>query len=106
MTGRSVADRRAAAHATAELLAAEGRRVQVLDRLAGTRTDVERAGVTAEVLARNGVVAIVPCTAEGAVTVRERHEASGTRYIEVCVAGSEDPRESAVMAYELLAGRR
>lgn len=105
VTGRSLADRRAAAYAMAERLAAEGRRVQVLDRLGGSDRDAARTGVTAEVLARNGIVAIVPCAAEGAVTVRARHEASGTRYVEMSVTGKDAPQESAAMVKKLLVGR-
>lgn len=105
VTGGPLADRRAAACALADRLAVEGRRVEVLDRLDGLGADAERAGVMAEVLARNGVVAIVPCTAEGSATVRARHEASGTWYVEVCVAGSGGPQESADAVHTLLVGR-
>ncbi|MFC8428050.1 hypothetical protein [Streptomyces sp. NPDC057253] len=104
MTGRTLADRRAAAYAMAERLTAEGRRVQVLDRVAGPGPDAERTGVTAEVLARNGVVAIVPHTAHGLVTVRARHESSGTRYIEVCITGAKNPQQSATTASHLILG--
>ncbi|WP_328743882.1 hypothetical protein OHT57_00975 [Streptomyces sp. NBC_00285] len=106
VTGRSLADRRAAAYAMAERLAADGHRVQVLDRLDGSGARPERTGMTAEVLARNGIVAIVPCAAEGADTVRARHEASGTRYIEMCVTGKDAPQEFAAMVKTLLPGRR
>ncbi|MEV1077351.1 hypothetical protein AB0I98_03715 [Streptomyces sp. NPDC050211] len=106
VTGPTAADRRAAACALAERLLAEQRRVEVLDRLNGHDTDPERIGLMAEVLARNGIVAIVPCAEEGVPTVRERHEASGTRYVEVCVAGREGPEESAVVAHGVLVGHR
>ncbi|WP_406120509.1 hypothetical protein [Streptomyces sp. NBC_00989] len=105
MTGQQAADRLAAAYALAEQLLAEQRRVEVLDRFGGLGTDLERTGVTAEVLARNGVVAIVPCAAEGVAAVRTRHEASGTRYIEVSVAGREGPADSATAVHTLLVGR-
>ncbi|MDN3027232.1 hypothetical protein [Streptomyces sp. S.PB5] len=106
VTGRSVGDRRAAACAMAERLAAEGRRVKVLDRLDEAGADAGRVGMVAEVLARNGVVAIVPSAAAGAVTVRARHEASRTRYMEIGVAAHEDPQVTAARVAELLTGPR
>lgn len=106
VTGRSLADRRAAAYAMAERLAAEGRRVQVLDRFDGSGARSERTGMTAAVLARNGIVAIVPCATEGAVTVRARHEASGIRYVEMSVTGKDAPQESAAMLKKLFTARR
>jgi adenylylsulfate kinase len=102
VTGRATADRRAAAYALAERLLAERRRVEVLDRFHGPAVDAERTGLTAEVLARNGVVAIVPCAPEGLAAVRARHEASGTRYVEVCVAGRDSPEDSASAVHSLL----
>ncbi|WP_210592680.1 hypothetical protein [Streptomyces sp. GESEQ-35] len=105
VTGPSVADRRAAAYALAERLLAGQRRVEVLDRLNDHDTDAERIGLMAEVLARNGIVAIVPCADEGVPTVRARHAASGTRYVEVCVGGREGPEDSAEAALGVLAGQ-
>ncbi|MEV0634004.1 hypothetical protein AB0I77_03315 [Streptomyces sp. NPDC050619] len=105
VTGPPLADRLAAAYALADRLAAERRRVEVLDRFDGPGTNAERAGLLAEVLARNGVVAIVPCAAEAVAAVRARHEASGTRYVEVCVAGRESPQDSVAAVQGLLAGR-
>ena len=52
-------------------------------------TNVQRIGLVAEVLARNGVLAVVPVIApyaDSREAVRKRHEASGTPYIEVHVA--------------------
>ncbi|GCB44617.1 hypothetical protein [Streptomyces sp. NL15-2K] len=102
MTGRTTADRRAAAYALAEQLLAEQRRVEVLDRFHGPAMDAERTGLMAEVLARNGIVAIVPCAPEGLAAVRARHEASGTRYVEVCVAGWDSSEDSAAALHSLL----
>jgi adenylylsulfate kinase len=102
--GRPTADRRAAAYALAERLLAEGRRAAVLERFHGPPADAERTGLAAEVLARNGVVVIVPGAAEGAAAVRARHEASGTRYLEVCVEGREGPQETAEAVHGLLVG--
>ncbi|MEV8546559.1 hypothetical protein [Streptomyces sp. NPDC051572] len=105
MTGQRPADRLAAAYALADRLLAEQRRVEVLDRFGGLGTDLERTGVMAEVLARNGVVAIVPCAAESVAAVRTRHEASGTRYIEVSAVGREGLADSATAVQRLLVGR-
>ncbi|MDX3044912.1 adenylyl-sulfate kinase, partial [Streptomyces caniscabiei] len=52
-------------------------------------TNVQRIGLVAEVLARNGVVALVPVIApyaESRDAVRRRHRAGGTPYVEVHVA--------------------
>ncbi|MEV6171314.1 hypothetical protein AB0L99_24140 [Streptomyces sp. NPDC051954] len=105
MTGPSVADRRATGYALAERLLAEQRRVEVLDRLNDHDTDAERIGLMAEVLARNGIVAIVPCAEEPVPSVRARHAASGTRYVEVGVGERERPEDSAEAALGVLAGR-
>ncbi|WP_369232735.1 adenylyl-sulfate kinase [Streptomyces sp. R21] len=84
-------------------LKAEGHRVEVLDgdeirrflssglgfSRADRNTNVQRIGLVAEVLARNGVLAVVPVIApytDSREAVRERHEKSGTPYIEVHVA--------------------
>jgi adenylylsulfate kinase len=94
VTGACTADRLAAAYALAERLTAEGRRVEVLDRYDDLEGDPRRTGLLAEVLARNGIVAIVPCTTRGVTAVRDRHAASGTRYVEIDVdepAGQEYP---------------
>ncbi len=51
--------------------------------------NVQRIGLVAEVLARNGVMVLVPVIApyaDSRSSVRRRHERSGTRYLEVHVA--------------------
>jgi adenylylsulfate kinase len=87
----------------AERLQHDNRRVEVLDgdenrRLFSTDlgfsrddrfTNVQRVGLMAEVLARNGVVVLVPVIApfaDSREAVRKRHEESGTAYLEVHVA--------------------
>ncbi|MGC9544429.1 adenylyl-sulfate kinase [Streptomyces sp. UG1] len=84
-------------------LQTEGRRVEVLDgdeirrflsaglgfSRADRNTNVQRIGLVSEVLARNGVLSVVPVIApyaDSREAVRKRHEASGTPYIEVHVA--------------------
>ncbi|MBC9729998.1 hypothetical protein H8R17_36275 [Streptomyces sp. TRM68367] len=104
MTGRTTADRLAVAYALAERLLTEGRRVEVLDRFGDLAGDVRRTGLLAEVLARNGVVVIVPCAERSAPAVRTRHEASGTRYVEVSVGGQQSPRDSVAAVWGLLTG--
>ncbi|CAM5512664.1 Adenylyl-sulfate kinase OS=Streptomyces fumanus OX=67302 GN=cysC PE=3 SV=1 [Streptomyces fumanus] len=50
---------------------------------------MQRIGLVSEVLARNGVLSVVPVIApyaDSREAVLERHEASGTPYIEVHVA--------------------
>jgi adenylylsulfate kinase len=101
LAGPSEAARTEAAYMLAERLRAEHRRAEVLD---GHFGDSGRAGLTAEVLARNGIVAIVPC-AESVDAVRERHEASGTRYVEVRVAEHGAAEESAAAAHARLVAR-
>ncbi|MGC9544620.1 hypothetical protein [Streptomyces sp. UG1] len=105
MTGPSTADRLAAAYALADRLTAEQRRVQVLDRYADLGADTRRTGLLAEVLARNGVVAIVPCAPRSATAVHDRHAASGTRYVEVSVAEQDDPAHTAATTHCLLTGQ-
>lgn len=96
------ADRTTVARALARRLEAEGRRVHVLDgdetvALFGPGTgpaprhrlaDVRRVGLVAEVLARNGVLALVPLAAPDArdmAAVRERHARTATTCLEVQV---------------------
>ncbi|MFY1679378.1 MULTISPECIES: adenylyl-sulfate kinase [unclassified Streptomyces] len=103
LTGLPSAGKTTIAGALAERLGAEGRRVEVLDGdevraflsagLGFTREDrrthVERVGFVAELLARNGVLALVPVIApyaDSREAVRERHRANGTPYLEVHVA--------------------
>ncbi|WP_285513503.1 adenylyl-sulfate kinase [Streptomyces sp. NBRC 14336] len=56
-------------------------------------TNVRRIGLVSEVLARNGVLSVVPVIAPYAVSreaVRERHQRNGVPYIEVHVATPVD----------------
>ncbi|GHJ41314.1 hypothetical protein [Streptomyces sp. TS71-3] len=102
LTGQQRSDRMAAAFALAERLLAEQHRVEVLDQFDGPGTNVERTGVMAEVLARNGIVAIVPCATDNMAAARKRHEASGTRYLEVPLSGQEGPADTAAEVHRLL----
>ncbi|MFD4410120.1 adenylyl-sulfate kinase [Streptomyces sp. NPDC058251] len=103
LTGLPSAGKTTIAYELAGRLREEGHRVEVLDGdeiraflsagLGFSRRDrdanVQRIGLVAEVLARNGVKAIVPVIApyaDSREAVRGRHAASGTPYIEVHVA--------------------
>ncbi|WP_079158609.1 adenylyl-sulfate kinase [Streptomyces caniscabiei] len=103
LTGLPSAGKTTIARELARLLRADSRRVEVLDgdeirrflsaglgfSRADRDTNVQRIGLVAEVLARNGVVALVPVIAPYADSrdaVRRRHRASGTPYVEVHVA--------------------
>ncbi|CAM5728116.1 adenylylsulfate kinase [Streptomyces sp. BK208] len=103
LTGLPSAGKTTIARALAERLREEGRRVELLDGdeireflsaglgfdRADRHTNVQRIGFVAELLARNGVTALVPVIAPYADSrdaVRERHEANGTAYVEVHVA--------------------
>jgi adenylylsulfate kinase len=103
LTGLSGAGKTTIAVAVAERLRAAGREVEVLDGdelrrglsagLGFSRDDrdthVRRVGFVAELLARHGVVALVPVIAPYASTrdeVRAHHDAHGTGYLEVHVA--------------------
>lgn len=103
LTGLPSAGKTTIAHELAGRLREEGRRVELLDGdeireflsrgLGFSRedrhTNVQRIGFVAELLARNGVVALVPVIAPYADSrdaVRERHEGNGTAYVEVHVA--------------------
>ncbi|WP_093802502.1 adenylyl-sulfate kinase [Streptomyces sp. Wb2n-11] len=103
LTGLPSAGKTTIAYELAGRLQAEGRRVQVLDGdeireflsagLGFSREDrhanVQRVGLVAEVLARNGVTALVPVIApyaDSREAVRKRHQGSDTPYLEVHVA--------------------
>ncbi|WP_313896921.1 adenylyl-sulfate kinase [Streptomyces sp. GC420] len=103
LTGLPSAGKTTIAHALAERLRAEGHRVEVLDGdeireflSAGLgfgredrHTNVQRIGFVAELLASNGVKALVPVIApyaDSREAVRKRHQAEGTAYVEVHVA--------------------
>ncbi|OQR59429.1 adenylyl-sulfate kinase [Streptomyces maremycinicus] len=103
LTGLPSAGKTTIAYELAGRLREEGRRVEVLDGdeirefisagLGFSREDrhinVQRIGFLAELLARNGVTALVPVIAPYADSrdaVRKRHQDSGTGYLEVHVA--------------------
>ncbi|MFJ4832614.1 adenylyl-sulfate kinase [Streptomyces sp. NPDC088747] len=103
LTGLPSAGKTTIAGVLGARLRAEGHRVEVLDgdeirrflsaglgfSRADRHTNVQRIGLVAEVLARNGVLAVVPVIApyaDSREAVRKRHEASGTPYVEVHVA--------------------
>ncbi|MEI7031806.1 adenylyl-sulfate kinase [Streptomyces pratensis] len=128
LTGAPGAGKTTVVTGLARRLEAAGRRVHVLDgdeqhALFGTgpapgrvrcATDVHRVGLVAEVLARNGVLALVPVAvadAKQAEGVRRRHTRSATTCLEVYVdAGPEgadvpspapDRRDLTLPAYRL-----
>ncbi|MFF2194150.1 adenylyl-sulfate kinase [Streptomyces sp. NPDC058157] len=103
LTGLPSAGKTTIAHALAERLRAEGHRVEVLDGdeireflSAGLgfgredrHTNVQRIGFVAELLASNGVKALVPVIApfaDSREAVAKQHAAEGTPYLEVHVA--------------------
>ncbi len=103
LTGLSGAGKTTIADAVAQRLRVGGRRVEVLDGdelrrglsagLGFSREDrdthVRRVGFVAELLARHGVIVLVPVIAPYASTrddVRAAHDARGTGYLEVHVA--------------------
>ncbi|KWW99995.1 Adenylyl-sulfate kinase [Carbonactinospora thermoautotrophica] len=103
LTGLPSAGKTTIARALADRLRSEGHRVEVLDGdemrqfltagLGFSREDrdvnVRRIGYVAELLARNGVKALVPVIAPYADTrkaVRARHEEAGVPFVEVHVA--------------------
>ena len=103
LTGLPSAGKTTIAAILGNRLKAEGHRVEVLDgdevrrflsaglgfSRADRNTNVQRIGLVAEVLARNGVLAVVPVIApyaDSREAVRRRHEASRTPYVEVHVA--------------------
>lgn len=103
LTGLPSAGKTTIAHELADRLRGEGHRVEVLDGdeireflsagLGFTRADrdtnVQRIGFVAELLASNGVKALVPVIAPytaSRTAVRGRHDKEGTPYVEVHVA--------------------
>jgi adenylylsulfate kinase len=103
LTGLPSAGKTTIAYALAGRLRAEGHRVEVLDGdeireflsagLGFSRedrhTNVQRIGFVAELLASNGVKALVPVIApfaDSREAVAKRHAAAGTTYLEVHVA--------------------
>ncbi|MET7436705.1 adenylyl-sulfate kinase [Streptomyces sp. NPDC004082] len=103
LTGLPSAGKTTIANELAVRLRTEGHRVEVLDGdeireflssgLGFSRedrdTNVRRIGFLADLLARNGVKALVPVIApfaDSREAVRERHRASGAPYLEVHVA--------------------
>lgn len=107
LTGLPSAGKSTIARAAAERLRAAGRAVEVLDGdeirteltadLGFSRddriTNVRRIGFVAAVLARNGVIALVPVIAPYAVArdaVRAKHDADGSTYLEVHIATPVD----------------
>ncbi|MER5860665.1 adenylyl-sulfate kinase [Streptomyces sp. NPDC059688] len=107
LTGLPSAGKTTIAYELAGRLRAEGHRVEVLDGdeirefisagLGFSRedrhTNVQRIGFVAELLARNGVKALVPVIApytDSRDAVRKRHEENGTPYLEIHVATPVD----------------
>ncbi|MGQ0774144.1 MAG: adenylyl-sulfate kinase [Pseudonocardiales bacterium] len=103
LTGLSGAGKTTIADAVASHLRVSGRDVEVLDgdelrrglsaglgfSRADRDTHVRRVGFVAELLARHGVIALVPVIAPYAATrheVRTQHDGHGTAYLEVHVA--------------------
>ncbi|MEU1185856.1 adenylyl-sulfate kinase [Streptomyces sp. NPDC005820] len=103
LTGLPSAGKTTIARLLGERLRAQGHRVEVLDgdeirrflsaglgfSRADRNTNVQRIGLVSEVLARNGVLSVVPVIApyaDSREAVRLRHEKSGTPYLEVHVA--------------------
>jgi len=103
LTGLPSAGKSTIAVALAERLRGEGRHVELLDGdvlrahltadLGFSRSDrdinVQRVGFVARLLARNGVIVLVPVIAPYATAralVRSEHDADGTAFVEVHVA--------------------
>ncbi|MFI1922364.1 adenylyl-sulfate kinase [Streptomyces sp. NPDC020377] len=103
LTGLPNAGKTTIARFLSDRLRAEGHRVEVLDGdeirrflsagLGFSRADrhinVQRVGLVSEVLARNGVLSVVPVIApyaDSREAVRLRHERSGAPYVEIHVA--------------------
>ncbi|MFD7550150.1 adenylyl-sulfate kinase [Streptomyces sp. NPDC059816] len=107
LTGLPSAGKTTIAYELAGRLRADGHRVEVLDGdeireflsaglgfdRADRHTNVQRIGFVAELLARNGVLVLVPVIApyaDSRTAVWERHDKAGTPYVEVHVATPVD----------------
>ncbi|MGX2993837.1 adenylyl-sulfate kinase [Streptomyces sp. JNUCC 64] len=107
LTGLPSAGKTTIAYELAGRLRADGHRVEVLDGdeireflsaglgfdRADRHTNVQRIGFVAELLARNGVLVLVPVIApyaDSRQAVRERHAKADTPYLEVHVATPVD----------------
>ncbi|WP_445397131.1 adenylyl-sulfate kinase [Streptomyces sp. LE64] len=107
LTGLPSAGKTTIAYELAGRLRADGHRVEVLDGdeireflsaglgfdRADRHTNVQRIGFVAELLARNGVLVLVPVIApyaDSRIAVRERHTKTDTAYVEVHVATPVD----------------
>jgi len=107
LTGLPSAGKTTIAYELAGRLREEGHRVEVLDgdeireflsaglgfSRGDRHTNVQRVGFVAELLASNGVKALVPVIApyaDSREAVRRRHDAAGTTYVEVHVAAPVD----------------
>ncbi|MFB6627706.1 adenylyl-sulfate kinase [Streptomyces sp. NPDC056374] len=107
LTGLPSAGKTTIAYELAGRLREEGHRVEVLDgdeireflsaglgfRREDRHTNVQRIGFVAELLASNGVKALVPVIApyeDSREAVRKRHASEGTPYVEVHVATPVD----------------
>jgi adenylylsulfate kinase len=107
LTGLPSAGKTTIAYELAGRLRADGHRVEVLDGdeireflsaglgfdRADRHTNVQRIGFVAELLARNGVLVLVPVIApyaDSRTAVRDRHAKAGTPYVEVHVATPVD----------------
>jgi adenylylsulfate kinase len=107
LTGLPSAGKTTIAYELAGRLRADGHRVEVLDGdeireflsaglgfdRADRHTNVQRIGFVAELLARNGVLVLVPVIApyaDSRTAVRERHAKTDTSYVEVHVATPVD----------------
>jgi adenylylsulfate kinase len=103
LTGLPSAGKSTIARALADRLRGEGHRVELLDGdelrthltadLGFSRSDrdtnVQRVGFVARLLARNGIIVLVPVIAPYAAArakVRSEHDADGTTFVEVHVA--------------------
>ncbi|KPI14818.1 Adenylyl-sulfate kinase [Actinobacteria bacterium OK074] len=107
LTGLPSAGKTTIAYELAGLLREQGQLVEVLDgdeirefltadlgfTRADRHTNVQRIGFLADLLARNGVKALVPVIApyaDSREAVRKRHQVSGAAYVEVHVATPVD----------------